>query len=358
MEIFAIGLSPVVQCHSVAPHRILASANGQDQAVFSSRGEDPAEPGGLPGSRRQPWCANPTRETSHPSWCSWPSRPSITGTLVPIDGGRAIIYVTGGDDVADVNSSNLTLNRGLDILEFLAAAGSPMPVDAIRLRTGIPASSVYRILRSLIDRGWATLAADGRYTPGPRFVGLAGALRLDHWIAAVAPPKMQKLAEATDETVLLTVITGHFALCVAGVEGSQLVRATLEPGTLLPLHSGASSLVLLASAPKDLTDAVLARPLARYAGKGQVDPEKLRRRLTSIRADGHVVTTGEVDAGLTAIAVPVPLERGSSVFQLIGPIGLSVVGPSGRLRGTLHADILVELQKCAREIANAVTAMF
>ena len=244
------------------------------------------------------------------------------------------------------------------MLEFLAGAGSPVTVEAIKSGTGIPGSSAYRILRSLVDRGWATSTTDGKYSPGPRFVGLAGALRLDHWIAAVAPPKMQKLAEATDETVLLTVITGHFALCVARVEGSQLVRATLEPGALLPLHSGASSLVLLAFAPKELIDSVLSRPLAPYTKKGQVDPRRLRKRLGGIRDAGFVVTTGEVDAGLTAIAVNVPLGPESAVFQMVGPIGLSVVGPSERLRNDVQAQVLVELRNCAREIAQVVIAMF
>src|SRR5580704_15161299 len=112
-------------------------------------------------------------------------------------------------------NSNLTLGRGLDILELLAGAGSPMSVEAIKSGTGIPASSAYRILHSLVQRGWVTSAADGKYSPGPRFVGLTGALRLDQWVAGLAPAKMHQLAQATDETVLLTVITGHFALCVA-----------------------------------------------------------------------------------------------------------------------------------------------
>ena len=56
---------------------------------------------------------------------------------------------SAGRNIAEANS-NLTLRRGLDILEFLASAGAPRTVEAIKSGTGIPASSAYRILHSLV----------------------------------------------------------------------------------------------------------------------------------------------------------------------------------------------------------------
>jgi DNA-binding IclR family transcriptional regulator len=258
---------------------------------------------------------------------------------------------------ADTIGTNLTLTRGLDILEFLAASGAPMSVEAIKVGTGVPTSSAYRILHSLLERGWVAAAPGGGYVPGLRFIGLAGALRLDGWMAAVASEKMRKVAERTGETVLLTAISGHSALCVARVEGSQLLRATLEPGAVLPLHSGASSLILLAASPKEVLDAVLSRPLARYTEASRVDPDELREWLAETRRKGYAVTTGEVDIGVTAIAVPVRLNEESPVFRAIGPLGLSVVGPAARLRPSLHRGILSHLRSCAQEIADAVSAM-
>jgi len=263
----------------------------------------------------------------------------------------------GASGAVEPGGVNLTLERGLDMLEFLARAQVPASVEAIRSATGLPASSAYRILRSLVKRGWVSPTSDGRYMLGLAFIGLTGSLRSDHWLVELSSKSMRLAAERTGETVLLTVISGQFALCVARVEGSQLVRATLEPGTLLPLHSGASSLVLLASSQKEVIDAVLSRPLARYTEASTADPEELRSRLDAIQAAGYVVTAGEVDTGVTAIAVPVPLDTDSMVFQTVGPIGLSVVGPSDRLDISQHRGVLAELRRSAQTIADAVTSM-
>jgi DNA-binding IclR family transcriptional regulator len=254
-------------------------------------------------------------------------------------------------------SANLTLERGLDILECLAASGVPLSVEALREATGLPSSSAYRILRSLLDRGWVAAAAGSGYISGLRFIGLAGSLRLDRWMGAVVPNDLRLVAQRTGETILMTVISGQFALCVARVEGSRLVRASLEPGSLLPLHSGASALVLLAWASTDLIDGVLSRPLARYTNETSGDPEKLRERLQSIRTAGYAITTGEVDAGVTAIAVPVPLDSASTAYRIIGPIGLSVVGPSDRLGTDVHDAILRDLRSCAAAVAETVSTM-
>jgi NAD(P)-dependent dehydrogenase (short-subunit alcohol dehydrogenase family) len=92
MEIFAIGLSPVVQCYTVAPHRIMPSSAGQDGAVSSRRGEDMAEPGQLvqltPSTVvRQPAPEDVARALLMLTLCP----PSVTGALVTVDGGRALL---------------------------------------------------------------------------------------------------------------------------------------------------------------------------------------------------------------------------------------------------------------------------
>jgi len=92
MEIFAIGYSPIVQCNVVAPHRILPSAQGEDRDLFSGRGEELAEPGAVAQ-------ATPTTTVRQPDAHELASLlillatapPSVTGTVVPLDGGRSVL---------------------------------------------------------------------------------------------------------------------------------------------------------------------------------------------------------------------------------------------------------------------------
>ena len=197
MDLFAIGLSPTVQCNVVAPDRILPSADEQDRNVMLQRGEVPREPGGLARERPRPLCSdNLTRATWHRCSCLSLSHRTASperwfGSMAA---GRFSNHGTSG--AVDGKGTNVTLSRGLDILELLATADSTMSVEEIKAGTGLPGSSTYRLLRSLVDRGWVTPAADGRYGPGLRFMGLAESLRLDHWIAPITHGVLEQLAAA------------------------------------------------------------------------------------------------------------------------------------------------------------------
>jgi NAD(P)-dependent dehydrogenase (short-subunit alcohol dehydrogenase family) len=92
MEIFAIGLSPVVQCNVVAPHRILPSAGEQDREVVARRGEAIGEPGGITTVTPFARLRQPDAEDVGSLLVLLASAPdTVTGTVVRVDGGRAIL---------------------------------------------------------------------------------------------------------------------------------------------------------------------------------------------------------------------------------------------------------------------------
>jgi ribose transport system substrate-binding protein len=65
------------------------------------------------------------------------------------------------------------LSKALDIMELLQAEKSPMALEAIYRRTHFSKTSVYRILKTLVHRGYITQAGDGLY----RSVGQPSKLR-------------------------------------------------------------------------------------------------------------------------------------------------------------------------------------
>ena len=54
-------------------------------------------------------------------------------------------------------------SKGLDVLELLQSQGHAMTVEAIHLRTRISKTTVYRILKTLVHRGYLAQAPDGTY---------------------------------------------------------------------------------------------------------------------------------------------------------------------------------------------------
>ncbi|MDR5725970.1 MAG: substrate-binding domain-containing protein [Terriglobia bacterium] len=55
------------------------------------------------------------------------------------------------------------LSKALDIMELLQAEKSPMALEAIYQRTHFSKTSVYRILKTLVHRGYITQSGDGLY---------------------------------------------------------------------------------------------------------------------------------------------------------------------------------------------------
>src|SRR5262249_32006230 len=149
-----------------------------------------------------------------------------------------------------------------------------------------------QILLALRAYGLAEETERGRYHLGTRALALGHAARKQLHLPGLCRPVMRHLAQATGESVILTVIRWPYGICLERVESVRPVRLTLEPGTVTALHAGASCKVLLAFADPGLRERYFQEtPLHRYTEYTTTDPDVLRRQLREIRAQGYAVTT-------------------------------------------------------------------
>ncbi len=216
-------------------------------------------------------------------------------------------------------SATTSLERGLGVLLAIFDRGQ-VRVDALVEELGLPTSTVYRYLRQLRDLGLVT-EIDGCYRLGQRLLAPDRSIPSDV-LAHLARPTLQVLARDTGETALLTIRAGSSVLCLAQVESTNPVRMAFEVGQVLPLHAGAASRVLLAYAPPDVIDEVLAGRLENHTPTTP-DARKLRRQLESTRALGFATSRGEFIPRAFAVAVPV-FHRDSVIA------GLALAGPANR----------------------------
>ena len=222
------------------------------------------------------------------------------------------------DGAASGSGGGTSLERGLRVLLAVSDRGS-VRVDALVGQLGLPASTVYRYLRTLRDLGLVE-ETDGWYRPGEH---LGTTRRVSNsTLASLAKPILRPLAAETGETALITARAGMAALCVEQVESPSHMRMAFEIGQVLPLQAGAASRVLLAYAPQDVIERALGGPLAVYTASTP-DAVKLRRQLENIRATGFATSRGEFIPGAFAVAVPV--FHGESVVA-----GLALAGPAAR----------------------------
>ena len=240
------------------------------------------------------------------------------------------------------------VERALDILEYLAGAGTATLADIVRDR-GLPKSTAFVLLVTLRDRGYVIHNAEGRYQLGLRLVNLGHSAveRID--ITEVSQPVMSRLAADIKETVHLGVLSGTSVVQVGKAESPLAVKLTSYIGQLRPLHSTAMGKTLLAFLPADEREDLLRRiTLARKTPRTITRPEVLRQELDEVCARGYAVDDEETNMGVRCVGAPIRNYTGRVVAAL------SVSGPAERIPLSRVPEVAQKVMAGAQEISRAL----
>jgi len=190
-----------------------------------------------------------------------------------------------------------TFDRGLQLLELLAAADDALNVTDLAGALGVARPVVYRLLATLEDHGLALADDAGRYRAGLGLARLTG--RVVPALRATAEPHLRVLADTVGATAHLTMAEGDDGIAIAVVEPSAThVHLTYRTGRRHPLALGAAGRAILGARS--------GRPRRWY------------------------VTTGELESGATGLAVPLGLDgvEASVGVVTVGTIAERTIGPA------------------------------
>jgi DNA-binding IclR family transcriptional regulator len=127
---------------------------------------------------------------------------------------------------------------------------------------------------------------------------------------------MQDLYEGTHANVHLAVRDGLEAFYIEKINGPRAPRVRSRRGGRLPLHATGVVKVLLAFAPDEVVDALLAAGLRRHTARTIVAPGLLRRALADVRRTGVAFAYEELSVGALTAAAPIVGSDGSVVAAL------------------------------------------
>ncbi len=229
------------------------------------------------------------------------------------------------------------------VVEALAEDHS---VSGIGRRTGLPVSTVHRILQELNEQGWVRNQGEHGYVLGPRLLALAGQAADADTVALIAHPVLERLSEQSGHAVHFAVRSGDEAVYVDKMEGQRAYRMRSRIGLAIPLHCTAIGKAMLANLPADEVRAIVSRTGMRAMTKHTItDPEKLLEHLEQVRRRGYAIDDEENEANIRCIGAAVVDHRGVTVGGL-SMSGLTFELDPGRV------ERLVPLVKSA---ARAVT---
>lgn len=228
-----------------------------------------------------------------------------------------------GPDAGPPRSSGT--GRVLDVLETVAQQPGGLTLSEISRRAGLALTTTHRLVAELTRRQMLEREPDGRYQVGLRLWEIASRAPRTVGLREAALPFLQDLYEATHQNVQLAVMDGREVVYVERISGRDSVHTLTRPGGRLPLHATGVGLVLLAHAPPEVRDEVLAGRLARYTRYTITDVRRLRKILADVQRQGHAISERQIETISTSVAAPVR-DRAETVVAALS-IVIPAAGP-------------------------------
>ena len=188
------------------------------------------------------------------------------------------------------------LDKAVAVLR--AVATEPRSLVDLQDATELPRATAHRLAVALEKHGLLRRDDDGRFDLGPELAAWGRTASERYPLAAIAWPVLERLRDASGESVQLFVREGTQRRCVLSLQSPHALRWIVPEGVLFPLDVG--------SAGKALTG---------DAGR-----------------DGWVASVEEREAGVASVSAPVVAGDGAVVaaVSISGPIDRMTRQPGRR----------------------------
>ncbi|MBV9672715.1 MAG: IclR family transcriptional regulator [Verrucomicrobia bacterium] len=209
------------------------------------------------------------------------------------------------------------LDKGLDILETIAAASTPLSLAELAKLLNRSPNELFRMLNCLEQRGYLAKES-ARYSLTLKLFELAHTHSPLEKVLEAARKPMTELTESVQESCHLSVLR-HQQLCViAQVECPSILRLSVEVGAIFDPFTTASGRLLLAFLPPDELAEVVGQTLP-YKSSFLAGLEKIRhQRLSTAVSETYVgvkdiaVLVGNPEIGVMAALAVAFISRSSS----------------------------------------------
>lgn len=242
-----------------------------------------------------------------------------------------------------------TVTKALSLLDHFSEAEPELGLSELTRRAGINKASAFRLLSSLTDAGLLEQDEVSRsYSLGAGILRLAQIREATAPIASIVRPSLERLAQHVGETAHASVISGTALATIGICESTRSTRVSLVAGEVLPLHSTASGLAVLAFGSQTLRDKTLAGQLRSQTIFTMTDPQEVLEALGDVRRQGYATSEEENEEDVYGIALPFFDSSGLALGAL------AVATPSHRMTTDLRDRIVVALSKEVQTVTSAI----
>lgn len=216
--------------------------------------------------------------------------------------------------------------KALDILEVICIAGGPLELHEISRKLDLPSSTVYRLLQTLLENGYARQERVSRqYSAGLKIFELSQSIIAGLHFTDFAQEPLQDLANTTLETVHLAVLDHYEVIYLQKYDSYHPVALYSRVGRRAPAYCTGVGKLLLAHLPQsELAAFMQSVTLAPFTQNTITEEAVLEADLAGIRQRGYSIDDMEHEEGVCCIACPVRGHTGAVIAAA------SITAPSFR----------------------------
>lgn len=220
-----------------------------------------------------------------------------------------------------------SLNKGLEVLEMVAADGGEAALSDLTRRLAWDKSTVFRLLTTLIRRGYVEQDPDTkRYRLGCRILHLERYLFQSLDLPRLSRELLTDLANATGEAAHLATLHRDQVIIIAQRESPERMAVNAHVGSIEPLHCTALGKAILIQFSEEALQRVAETiDYTAYTPNTLTKPVALIDHIARARLAGHAVDDEEFTPEVRCVAAPAVIPS-SRQFYAIG-----ISGPSSRL---------------------------
>ena len=197
-----------------------------------------------------------------------------------------------------------SLDRGLKILGAFDRDEPELTLSEVAFKTGLTPATARRFLLTLKSLGYVGMNGR-RFVLRPKVLDLAYSYLDSMNVDESLQPYLREVVQRTGDSSSVTVLEGTEIVYIANASVRRLVRLGAGVGSRFPAYPTAMGRAQLAYLPAEKLNAYFASErFERITEFTETNPDKIRKHLDRIRADGYAVVQDELEVGLVSLAVP------------------------------------------------------
>ena len=238
------------------------------------------------------------------------------------------------------------IGRTTEILkQFRESRGGTLSAAALTRRTGLPKTTVYRMLPELVRVG--ILERDGAdYRPGILLFEIGEAAPRQRSLREAAKRHLSTLHEATQQNVGLALLDGFDVVHLEVFRSREGVRLPQHSGGRWPAHASASGKAILAFTPN--VQGLIPGQLQQFTEYTIIDHDVLDAELQRVNKRGIAYDRQEALPTIVGVAAPI-MGPEDSVLAAV-----SMSGVVGRINTTrMDTAVRTTAMTISRELSQA-----